>query len=173
MKRKAKNCSHCLRCIACAGRHEIAIWPEALTDVVQRPIAPKKQKTHSTLKNNASNQSPESLHKLQDGCCAVTDFVHCHMHVKCSKHRQSTATGGAEDLHKHQNNRRAVTDVVHRRIVQDRRGIQGRSRCGNDNGYAGQEQQRAGRLVYCCAELLCRVLVPPDQEAAACRKKKG
>ncbi len=85
MKRKAKNCSHCLRCIACAGRHEIAIWPEALTDVVQRPIAPKKQKTHSTLKNNASNQSPESLHKLQDGCCAVTDFVHCHMHVKCTK----------------------------------------------------------------------------------------
>ena len=105
------------------------------------------------------------------------------MHCKCAhsaaeinteQRRKTKAQLHEErkDLHKHQNDRCAVTNVVHRRIVQDRCGIQGRGRCGNHDGYARQEQQRAGRLVDCCAELLCRVLVPPDQETAACRKKK-
>ena len=82
--------------------------------------------------------------------------------------RQDYMIERSRDSHKDQDDSSAVTDVVHGSVIQGRRGIESWRSCGNHNGNASQEQQRAGRLVDCCAELLGVELESSDQETAPC-----
>ena len=61
-----------------------------------------------------------------------------------------------------------MTDGVDGCIADDIGLIEDRSSCGDDNGNASQEQQRARGLVHCGAELLNIVLEAANQEATTC-----
>ena len=61
-----------------------------------------------------------------------------------------------------------MTDVVHCCIIEGAGGVQSWRCCGDDNGDASQEQQRAGGLVDSGAEFLGVEFVPSNHETASC-----